>query len=138
MRLQQKTDLGLRVLIYLADSGGATPAEIAEAHQISASHVAKVMQALSAAGFIHAERGRGKKARLAAGAAARSVADVVRTLEPMEIAECFREEPQCALTGRCVLQGALQEAYSAFLATLESISLAELSNRATKKLVQIG
>ena len=29
MRLQQRTDFALRALIYLADSGGATPADIA-------------------------------------------------------------------------------------------------------------
>ncbi|MEM9073351.1 MAG: Rrf2 family transcriptional regulator [Myxococcota bacterium] len=136
MKLQQRTDFALRALLFLADSGGATPTAIADAHGISASHLAKVMSALSAAGFVRAERGRGKLATLARPAEDITVGDVVRTFEPFDLAECFRGD-QCALTRRCNLQRALGDARDAFLAILDEVSLASLQTRTTRQLTRL-
>ncbi|MFK8002658.1 MAG: Rrf2 family transcriptional regulator [Polyangiales bacterium] len=138
MRLQQRTDYGLRALIYLADSGGATPADIAAAHGISRSHMAKVMQTLSGAGFVDAQRGRGKVSTLARPAEDICVAEVVRCFEAFDLAECFRDDGQCQLSGKCKLEKALQQARDAFLNALASTSLADLRSRETAGLIAIS
>jgi Rrf2 family nitric oxide-sensitive transcriptional repressor len=138
MRLQQRTDYALRALIYLADSGGATPAKIAEAHGISQSHMAKVMQTLSGAGFVDAQRGRGKLSTLARPAEEICVAEVVRCFEAFDLAECFRDDGQCLLSGKCELETALQGARDAFLHALAQTTLASLLSRETKKLTSLG
>lgn len=138
MRLQQRTDYALRALIYLADSGGATPADIAAAHGVSRSHMAKIMQTLSRAGFVNAQRGRGKLSTLARPAEEVYVAEVVRCFEKFELAECFRDDGQCQLSGKCKLESALQHARDAFLNALANTSLADLRSRETAGLVFIG
>ncbi len=138
MRLQQRTDFALRALIYLADSGGATPSEIADAHGIPRSHMAKVMQTLSGAGFVDARRGRGKVSTLARPAAHISVAEAVRCFEALDLAECFRDDGRCKLVGRCKLEKALYEARDAFLEALADTSLAGLLSRETSALVSLS
>ncbi|MFT5354882.1 MAG: Rrf2 family nitric oxide-sensitive transcriptional repressor [Polyangiales bacterium] len=138
MRLQQRTDYALRALMYLADSVGATPSEIAQVHGISPSHMAKVMQTLSGAGFVDAKRGRGKLTTLARPAESISVAEVIRCFEAFDLAECFRDDGQCLLNGNCNLERALQLARDAFLESLAEITLASLVTQQTKKLLSLA
>jgi Rrf2 family nitric oxide-sensitive transcriptional repressor len=135
MKLQQRTDFALRALVFLADSGGATPSTIATAHGISRSHVGKVMFALSAAGFVNAQRGRGKLTTLARSPEQITVGEVVRALEPLGLTECFGPDSACSLTNACGLQGALERAGEAFLQSLDSTTLESLRSRHTKRLV---
>ncbi len=137
MRLTQRTDYALRALIYLVDAGevGATPQEIAEAHDISLTHMRKVMRALSQEGFVDTGRGRGRRTRLAPGTF--SVGDVVRALEPLVLVECFGEQSACALGGACRLQKALGQAQAAFLATLDEVPITELANRRSQGLLRV-
>lgn len=137
MKLQQRTDFALRALLFLADSGGATPSTIAKAHGISESHVGKVMSALSSAGFVDARRGRGKLTTLARSPDEITVGAVVRALEPLELAECFGPESECSLTSACELQEVLGRAGEAFLRVLDTATLESLRSRRTKGLVQV-
>ena len=138
MRLQQRTDYALRVLMFLAHSEGATAATIANAHGISASHLSKVMQVLSAANFIHAQKGRGKLTTLARHPSDITVGEVVRAFETMELAECARADSPCLLVNRCTLQKALSRAAESFLATLDATTLADLQSPSTEKLVRLA
>lgn len=96
------------------------------------------MQALAKAGFVNAQRGRGKVSTLARPAREISVADVVRCFEAFDLAECFREGPGCRLTGRCKLEASLKKARDAFLRSLEGTSLHSLRSPQTKSLVPLG
>jgi Rrf2 family nitric oxide-sensitive transcriptional repressor len=68
MRLTRWTDYTLRVLMYCAASEGrdtpVTIAEIAQAHNISRSHLTKIVMELSAQGLLETTRGRGGGLRL--------------------------------------------------------------------------
>ncbi len=138
MKLQQRTDFALRALLFLADSGGATPTTIAKAHGISTSHVGKVMSALSAAGFIDARRGRGKLTTLARSPDQISVGEVVRALEPLHLTECFGSDSACQLTGSCGVEGALRRAGEEFMRSLDAETLDSLRSPHSKQLIRLS
>lgn len=127
MQLTDRTDLGLRMLLYLAvhDDGRVSVATIAQAYGASEAHLSKVAQALVHAGFIDTLPGRGGGVRLTRSPAAIRVGAVVRALEPMPLAACFASDRPCVVAGPCGLQPALRAAREAFLAVLDGVTIAD-------------
>lgn len=130
MRLTVYTDYSLRVLMYVALHGERRPTigAIAASYGISRNHVMKVVHQLGVAGYIETVRGQSGGMRLARPAEAIIVGEVVRRTEPdMALAPCLNAgDGSCAITPACTLRRALHEARSAFLAVLDSYSLADL------------
>ncbi len=130
MRLTVHTDYALRVLMYLAlhRERLVTIREIARAYGISEHHLTKVVQGAGRLGWVETVRGRGGGLRLARLPAEISVGEVVRaTEEELGLVECMQiPAGKCALTSACVLQSALSEAMAAFMAVLDSCTLADL------------
>ena len=129
MRLAERTDYALRVLMVLASSGRrhAVPA-MAQGLGVSANHLTKVVQTLQGAGWVRTTAGRGGGVELAVEPAAVSVGDVVRVMEPdLGLVECMRDGGECVLEGPCRLVGALRRARSAFLDELDGVTLASLT-----------
>lgn len=139
MRLTDRTDFALRVLMLLAaDDGRRTVAEMARLFDVSAHHLSKVVQDLHALGWVETSRGRSGGAELAVDPARLSVGEVVRAMEPdFALVECLREEGACPLEGPCALRAALKGARDAFLAELDATTLAALVRGREKRLVQI-
>jgi Rrf2 family nitric oxide-sensitive transcriptional repressor len=115
----------MRVLLYV----GARPerlcsiAEISRAYGISQNHLMKVVHDLGKAGYIASARGRFGGIRLGRPAEEISVGDVVRhTEEGFDLADCGG----CVIAPACGLTGALREALAAFMAVLDSYTLAAL------------
>ncbi|KPF81592.1 MAG: Rrf2 family transcriptional regulator [Sphingomonadales bacterium] len=127
MQLTQHTDFGLRLLIVLAREEGSLSLPAFSAQQgLSYHHVAKVAQALVAAGFAVSHRGRSGGIALARPAEHIAVGEVVRTLEKgMRLADCAT----CALRADCALSGVLAEALEAFLGVLDRYTLADVSRQ---------
>ncbi|WP_298189515.1 Rrf2 family transcriptional regulator [Novosphingobium sp.] len=125
MQLTQHTDFGLRLLIVLARAGGPLSLPAFSAQQgLSYHHVAKVAQALVAAGFAVSHRGRSGGIALARPADQIMVGEVVRTLEKgMRLTDCAT----CALRSDCALSGVLAEALEAFLGVLDRYTLADVA-----------
>ncbi|HUZ64358.1 MAG TPA: Rrf2 family transcriptional regulator [Acetobacteraceae bacterium] len=129
MRLTTYTDYTLRVLMYFALHPGriVTVGEIARAYDVSAAHLAKVVQRLALAGEIETTRRRHGGIRLAKPPAAIDLGAVVRDAEPdMDLAPCFAGTEACVLGRCCLLQGALRRAGQAFAAELGRSMLADL------------
>lgn len=125
MQLTRHTDYALRLLIDLALQDGVrlSIAEVAEAQDISRSHLMKIANRLAHAGFIEATRGRSGGIRLARDAASINVGAVVAAMEPgCALVSCAG----CKLIGRCRLPTVLDEAMRAFTATLAKYSLADV------------
>lgn len=137
MKLHHRTDLALRVLIFLADADTATPQMIADAHGVSSSHIAKIMVTLSASGLTDAGRGRGRQTKLAKSTDDISVGEVVRLFEKNQLAECFRAPSACAISDACPLQVALSDAREAFMHVLDDVSLAQIQSPASAALVTL-
>lgn len=126
MRLTRYTDYAMRVLLYLAsqsDDRLSSIGEIARGYGISQNHLMKVVNDLVRAGYIESVRGRFGGIRLARHADTINVGQVVRhTEDDFDLVDCDR----CVIAPACGLTGVLHEATSAFLAVLDSYSLADV------------
>jgi Rrf2 family nitric oxide-sensitive transcriptional repressor len=133
MRLTDFTDYSLRVLIYLAmrPDTRATIDEITAAYKVSRNHLVKVVHRLGQQGYVETLRGRGGGLRLAPGAMAVTLGEVVRRCEPdFRLVECFEGAGDgCVIAGTCALQHALVAALDAYLEVLDSTTLADLVRR---------
>jgi len=129
MRLTSFTDFGLRALMRMAGAPDRvfSTTDLAAEFAISRNHLTKVMTALATSGFITTKRGSGGGAMLARPAGQIRLGDVVRSLEADQvIVECFLNTGNtCTLTARCRLRGKLAAAESAFLAALNTSTLAD-------------
>ncbi|MER1958148.1 MAG: Rrf2 family transcriptional regulator [Solibacillus sp.] len=131
MRLTVYTDYSLRTLMYLGVRGTdhlATIQEIADAYQISKNHLMKVTYDLGQHGYIETIRGRGGGIRLAVDPKDINIGEVVRkTEEDFHLVECFNPESNlCKISPECQLKFALHQALKAYLAVLDSYTLADV------------
>ena len=129
MRLTSFTDFGLRVLMRMASvpDRAFTAAELAEEFRISRNHLAKVISALSAGGYLETRRGGGGGAVLARQPDAIRLGDVVALLEADQaLVECFLPGgAACTLAPHCRLKARLAQAEAAFVADLNRSNLAD-------------
>jgi Rrf2 family transcriptional regulator, nitric oxide-sensitive transcriptional repressor len=130
MRLTRFCDYALRVLMYLGVHGErvATIREIAGTHGVSENHLMKVVQHLSARGYIATTRGKGGGMRLARAPGDINIGEVVREAEDDgAFVECFDPiTSNCHIAPACVLKHALHDALDAFFRTLDGYTLADL------------
>lgn len=131
MRLTVYTDYSLRTLMYLGVRGNehlTTIQEIADAYQISKNHLMKVTYDLGQHGYIETIRGRGGGIRLALDPKDINIGEVVRkTEEDFHIVECFNPESNlCKISAECQLKFALNQALKAYIAVLDSYTLADV------------
>ena len=125
LQLTRRTDYALRLLIHLAGVGDrrALIAQVAQAQAISRTHLMKIANELTHAGFTEAVRGRGGGIRLARDPGEINLGDVFRVTEPgCTPVDCTG----CRLTRRCNLPRILGRATSAFLAVLQESTLADI------------
>ena len=130
MQLTQFTDYSLRALIYLGvhTERLCTIAEIARSYRVSENHMMKVVQRLSAAGYIETVRGKGGGMRLARPPRMINVGEVVRDMEErFDLVECFDTDRQeCPLLPACALKSVLNDARRNFMATLDRRTLQDV------------
>jgi Rrf2 family nitric oxide-sensitive transcriptional repressor len=106
-----------------------TVGQIAAAYGISRNHLMKVAYELGVAGFIETVRGNRGGLRLRRPPAEIGLGEVIRHTETdFNLVPCFDESGQdcCAITPACSLRGALRDARAAFMAVLDSYTLADL------------
>ena len=132
MRLTQWTDYALRLLMYCAvhqqRERPITISEVAQVHNISRSHLTKIVQDLAGRGLLETTRGRGGGMRLLRPAQEVSLGTVVRATETdFDMVECFKPATNaCYLSSNCHLKSVLSQATQAFLRTLDGVTLADL------------
>lgn len=130
MQLTQFTDLGLRLVMRLAvESPPAAPSTrvLAAELQVSYSHTAKVVTRLSELGAVVTRRGRGGGLALTELGRGASVGWLVRRLEgEEEVVRCEGPVP-CPLRAACGLRGALRAAQEAFYASLDAVTVEQLT-----------
>ncbi len=133
MRFTRYTDYSLRVLMYLGRKGDglSTIREIAARYAISENHLMKVVHQLGRGGYITTIRGRQGGMRLAAAPDQINIGAVVRSCEEdLNVVECFNDKTNaCPITNVCGLAGMVDEALAAFMAVLDSKTLADVLGR---------
>lgn len=129
MQLTDFSDYTLRMLMYgaLRQDRLFTIAEIATLFGISRSHLTKVANNLTRAGYLTAVRGRSGGLKLAMDPGRIRLGDVLRASEPdFALVECFGSDNRCIISPHCRLRGILGEALGAFTATLDRYTLTDL------------
>lgn len=129
MRLTKFSDYVLRVLI-LAGSRGDTRTTVEEAaalHDISQTHLKKVVAFLATERFIATTRGHHGGFILARPPAEINLGQLLRKSEPdLALFPCQRGGEACVLCLGCPLPRIGQQAAAAFLATFDRYTLADL------------
>lgn len=135
MHLTRFTDLGLRVLMYLAVQDRQPPvtiAEIASQFDVPQNHLIKVVHRLGQLGWVATQRGRRGGLRLGVEASALPIGDVLRALEgDPSLVDC--SSPPCALQGRCRLKSVLDQALAGFYTQLNEYTLAQVCQQRTEQ-----
>ncbi|GAA2947062.1 nitric oxide-sensing transcriptional repressor NsrR [Kitasatospora cinereorecta] len=139
MRLTRFTDVALRVLMRLAVASESedppTTREVAATMQVPYTHAAKVVARLQHLGLVDARRGRGGGLTLTAAGRSASIGGLVRRLEgPGEVVDCEGDTP-CPLRSACRLRSALRLAEEAFYASLDPITVTDLTSSPTGPLL---
>jgi Rrf2 family transcriptional regulator, nitric oxide-sensitive transcriptional repressor len=129
VQLTRFSDLGLRLLMYLAvndrQSPPVTVAEVALQFKMARNHLVKVSATLTRHGYIRSLRGRAGGIELARPADQIRVGDLVRLLEGSEhLIDC--EALHCVLNPACGLKSALSHALNTFYDTLNTYTLASI------------
>lgn len=129
MRLTLHTDFALRVLIQVGinDDRMTTISDIAFSFGISKNHLMKVVNDLGRRGYLKTLRGRNGGIRLMRQPSEINIGRLVReTEDQVFILGCLKHAGYCRIEECCALRRALREATSAFLATLDRYTLADL------------
>jgi Rrf2 family nitric oxide-sensitive transcriptional repressor len=130
VQLSLHADYALRVLVYLGTHPGrlVSTQEISRAYGISKNHLVRVVQTLAEHEYVNVHAGRSGGVMLAREPGQIYLGDVVRIAEPnLRLAECFDNETNtCPIAGVCGLKGMLNEALTAFIASLNRYSVADI------------
>ena len=132
MRLTNFSDFALRLLMYAAarEDRLITIEEASEVCNISRTHLMKIANTLTKAGYLKAVRGRSGGLALGKPPHKIKLGDVIRTTEPdFALVECFGAGNECVITRSCRLRGILHEGLDAFNAVLDKYTLADLMLR---------
>lgn len=124
IRLTRHTDYALRIMLEAAafPETRLSIAEVAAGHGIPKNNVMKVVNQLANAGLLATARGRGGGFSLGRPAEEITLGEIVRLTEPdITPADCAN----CALQSGCGLEPMLGSAVAAFLAELDSKTLAD-------------
>lgn len=130
MQLTLQTDFSLRTLIYvgLKPAGQlSTVNEVADVFGIPRNHLVKIAHRLGREGYLSTVRGKNGGIRLARPPAEINVGAVVRVIEPtLHPVQCRKAEGDCIILPACRLRSVLNDAMGAFMAVLDSYTLADV------------
>jgi Rrf2 family nitric oxide-sensitive transcriptional repressor len=118
MRLTRFADYGITTLAHLAQRSGARASvpEIAQRYNLSTHHLGKVVHALGKAGFLKTIRGHGGGLELALPPERIRLGDVIRELQPGDV----------AVAPGSAMGPALDAATDAFLGALDNYTISDI------------
>ncbi|MEZ5996273.1 MAG: Rrf2 family transcriptional regulator [Hyphomonadaceae bacterium] len=133
MRLTSKGRYAVMAMADLALHGGAERAvplqEVARRQEISLSYLEQLFARMRRAGLVSGVRGPGGGYRLARGADAVTVAEIIAAVdEPIKATRCDESSAKSCLgrNGRCIAHGLWQEMGARLHSFLASVSLADV------------
>ncbi len=130
MKHTSHADYALRVLLYLRVAPGrrGSVSQIATAHRISRHHLDKVVQGLSAGGFVETVTGRAGGVHLTRDPATISVGEVMRVMDSdLAVVECLGPARFCRVAGVCGARGVFARALDAYFEVLDNTSLDDIA-----------
>lgn len=129
MQLTTQTDFALRTLMFLATrSERAHVADVAKLFDISAHHVAKVVNLLARHGYLRSIRGVHGGIELAKDPATIVLGEVIELIEgDLHLLSCVGDDDSCLIHSFCKLKGVLAEAERLQREYLHSVTLADVA-----------
>ncbi|KAA3630200.1 MAG: SUF system Fe-S cluster assembly regulator [Proteobacteria bacterium] len=130
LRMSKLTDYGIVVMSHLATESGRphTAAELALETQVNQPTVSKILKLLTREGLLDSYRGAKGGYRLARGADAISMAEIIDALEgPIAITECSSEQGACDQEPHCSVSSHWQWINRTIHKALDDVSLAEMT-----------
>jgi Rrf2 family protein len=131
LRLSKKADYALLAMRHLAanaDQGALSARELAEAYDIPAELLAKVLQRLVRARLLVSHQGIRGGYDLGGAAAGISVADVIQAVDgPLTVTACSDLDHSCDQYSKCNIRDPLWRIKDRIVATLAATSVAELA-----------
>lgn len=135
MQLTQFTDLGLRVVMYLAGNtseGMPSTKAVAEQLNLSYAHTTKVVARLNELGVVTTRRGRGGGLTITELGRTAGLGWLTRALEgEEEVVDCEGAKP-CPMRAGCSLRSALRDAQEAFYSALDAYDVGSLAKTSTR------
>lgn len=129
LRLTRLADYGVVILAHLARLGGvrASASEIAQATQLPAATVSKLVQALQQHGFLESARGAHGGYRLARAADEIRLGEVIAALDGgVALTDCNIEAARCAQAERCLTRRNWQRVNQALADALRELTIADM------------
>ncbi len=141
MRLSTRTRYAARAMVDLAAHQGEQPVHLAAVGRrlgVSQKYLEQLLAALQAAGLVRTVRGRRGGYSLALPAAEITIWQVYEASEGGEaIAPCDGAE-RCERADDCVLRGVWSDMSAAMKGVLDSVTLADLAERAARSADRAG
>ncbi len=132
MKLTNHTNYAIRMLMYCSTKADlASVREIAEFYRLPEKFLFKILNSLTACGYVETVRGRSGGIRLARPAPEILLGDVIRDIEEsFKLAECFDTgEITCPLVGTCGLNQALSRALDSFFNVLNEYTIDDITHK---------
>ncbi|ADZ71473.1 RrF2 family transcriptional regulator [Polymorphum gilvum] len=131
MRFTERTDIAVRLLLFLALHKGAKLSvdEIVDRYLGHRSQVVAAIQDLRRGGYIGSSPGRSGGVWLVRSAHEITLAEIVRMFETdFHLTRCFKDgvKARCLIYDVCVFKQALERALGSFFAVLEETTIADL------------
>lgn len=132
LRLSKKADYALLAMRHLAAHPGyeaVSARELAEAYDIPAELLAKVLQQLVRAGLLDSHQGIRGGYGLARVAATISVADVIQAIDgPLTVTACSEVDHSCDQYAKCNIRDPLWRIKDRIVSALAASSVADLAD----------
>lgn len=133
LRLSKKADYALMAMTHLATrpepGASASAREIAEAYDIPAELLAKVLQRLVRARMLVSAQGTRGGYRLARPPDAISIADVIQAVDgPVRVTACSPDDHRCDQYSKCSIRDPLWRIRGRIYETLNTVTVAELAS----------
>lgn len=125
--LSQTTEYALRAVVMIAQNEGASTAqEISGLSHVPVDYLSKVMNQLTRAGILHAQRGRGGGFTLAVAPDRLTVLDVVNAVDPIRRIRSCPLGLRAHAVKMCALHSKLDKALAMVEEAFRSTSIASL------------
>lgn len=135
LKLSRKVEYGLIALLHMDGGGGTdlyTAKEIAEAYDIPAELLGKVLQALARGSLVESVKGPRGGYRMSRDLSEMTLGEVVRQLDgPIRIVPCCDLDASCRQESRCNIRSPIQRIQEDVVTYISNLSLARFRTRAT-------
>lgn len=133
LKLSKKADYGLIAVKHLAtlvSAGACSAKEIAEAYDIPAELLAKVLQRLVKNGLLVSRHGTNGGYALAREASGITAFEVIRAIDgPLFITSCVTHRGQCYQSSKCTVREPLHKVNETIVKALSAVTISSLGDQ---------